>query len=64
MICFTLLAVAFLTYFLLQKRPVYMVDFSVYKPPDRCAAQSAHDHCRVLTCIATIPITASSVSDH
>eukprot|EP00878_Enallax_costatus_P003978 GHUV01004200.1.p1 GENE.GHUV01004200.1~~GHUV01004200.1.p1 ORF type:complete len:146 (+),score=15.43 GHUV01004200.1:262-699(+) len=33
-ICCSVLLAAILSFFLLQTRPVYLVDFSVYKPPD------------------------------
>ena len=33
-VCVTAVALAILSYILLQTRPVYMVDFSVYLPPD------------------------------
>ena len=32
--CISLVAAALLAYFMLQSRPVYMVDFQVYKAPD------------------------------
>ncbi|MEW5317569.1 MAG: hypothetical protein WDW38_008855 [Sanguina aurantia] len=35
--CTTLLAAALISYFLLQKRPVYLLDFSVYRAPDSWA---------------------------
>jgi hypothetical protein len=34
--CVSMLLAAVLSFFLLQTRPVYLVDFSVYRPPDRC----------------------------
>jgi len=36
--CISLVVVAVLAYFLLQKRPVYLVDFSVYRAPDSWTA--------------------------
>lgn len=36
-VCCSVLMAALLSFFLLQTRPVYLVDFSVYKPPERCA---------------------------
>ena len=33
--CVSMLLAAVLSFFLLQTRPVYLVDFSVYRPPDR-----------------------------
>jgi 3-ketoacyl-CoA synthase len=33
--CVSMLLAAVLSFFLLQNRPVYLVDFSVYRPPDR-----------------------------
>lgn len=32
--CSVLMAGAVLTYFLLKKRPVYLIDFAVAKPPE------------------------------
>lgn len=34
--CCSVLLAAVLSFFLLQMRPVYLVDFAVYKAPDRC----------------------------
>jgi hypothetical protein len=39
-LCSSVLLAALLSFFLLQTRPVYLVDFSCYKPPDRCAHSS------------------------
>ena len=33
--CCSVLLAAVLAFFLLQTRPVYLVDFAVYRPPDR-----------------------------
>ena len=33
--CTSVLLAAVLAFFLLQTRPVYLVDFAVYRPPDR-----------------------------
>lgn len=35
--CCCMLAVAALSYWLLQARPVYILDFGVYRAPERCA---------------------------
>ena len=34
--CSLLLSLAVLGYILLQTRPVYLIDFHIYRPPDRC----------------------------
>lgn len=43
---------ALLSLFLLQTRPVYLVDFAVYKPPERCARQLL----LVLDCLQAIQL--------
>jgi hypothetical protein len=34
--CISMLLAAMLSWFLLQTRPVYLVDYAVYRPPERC----------------------------
>ena len=36
-----MLVVGVLSYFLLQTRPVYLLDFSVFRCPDRCVQMLA-----------------------
>ena len=38
--CSLLLSLAVLGYILLQTRPVYLIDFQLYRPPDRCGRTS------------------------
>jgi hypothetical protein len=49
--CCSVLLAALMAFFLLQTRPVYLVDFAVYKPPDRCVCVCVCVCARVCVCV-------------
>lgn len=53
-VCVVMMVAGFLLYFFLRKNPVYLVDFSVYRAPERCAENEAKP-LRWMTCCMLLP---------